>query len=149
MRAVEETKTLMRKLQELEGQKRGRSRSKRNGDDERKTTRKGELNEKELNASLKKYRKHIADFKDEDAKLVAEYEQELAHARALRVLLATIGEGGNLSPGALDRLKRLGDRNDTLQDATTVDPLRPALTRALVDAWSMTSLSDHSGRPEV
>jgi CRISPR-associated endonuclease/helicase Cas3 len=39
--------------------------------------------------------------------------------------------------------------NDTLRDATTVDPLRPALSRALVDAWSMTSLEDHPGRPEV
>ncbi|MGH7716476.1 MAG: hypothetical protein ACREML_10830, partial [Vulcanimicrobiaceae bacterium] len=36
-----------------------------------------------------------------------------------------------------------------IDDATTPTPLRPALTRALVDAWSMTSLDQHTGRPEV
>jgi CRISPR-associated endonuclease/helicase Cas3 len=29
------------------------------------------------------------------------------------------------------------------------EPLRPALTRALIDAWSMTSLKEHLGRPDV
>lgn len=33
--------------------------------------------------------------------------------------------------------------------ASTPKPLRPPLTRALVEAWSMTSLEEHSGRPEV
>jgi len=33
--------------------------------------------------------------------------------------------------------------------ATTPEPLRPALTRPIVDAWSMTSLKMHTGRPEV
>ena len=33
--------------------------------------------------------------------------------------------------------------------ATTPEPLRPALTPALLDAWSMTSLEDHTGRPIV
>lgn len=36
-----------------------------------------------------------------------------------------------------------------LTDATSPAPLRPALTRALVDAWSMTSLKEHTGRPEI
>lgn len=33
--------------------------------------------------------------------------------------------------------------------ASTPKPLRPPLTRALVETWSMTSLEEHSGRPEV
>lgn len=33
--------------------------------------------------------------------------------------------------------------------ATTNSPLRPGLTRPLVDAWSMTSLKDDTGRPNV
>jgi CRISPR-associated endonuclease/helicase Cas3 len=32
---------------------------------------------------------------------------------------------------------------------STPEPLRPALNRALVDAWSLTSLQTHTGRPEV
>lgn len=36
-----------------------------------------------------------------------------------------------------------------LDAATTPEPLRPALSRALVDAWSMTSLDQHTGRPEI
>jgi CRISPR-associated endonuclease/helicase Cas3 len=33
--------------------------------------------------------------------------------------------------------------------ASTPSPLRPALTRAVVDAWSLTSLDEHTGRPEI
>ena len=36
-----------------------------------------------------------------------------------------------------------------LDAATTPEPLRPALTRPIVDAWSMTSLKEHTGRPEI
>ncbi len=35
-----------------------------------------------------------------------------------------------------------------VEEATTLEPLRPALDRAVVDAWSMTSLKEHPGRPE-
>lgn len=38
---------------------------------------------------------------------------------------------------------------NSLTAASTPEPLRPELTRALVDAWSMTSLKEHSGRPLV
>ena len=37
---------------------------------------------------------------------------------------------------------------DGIAAATTQVPLRPALTRALVDAWSLTSLAEHTGRPD-
>ena len=52
------------------------------------------------------------------------------------------------SPGALGDLKgRLCE--NVIVDASSPDPLYPALTRPLVDAWSMTSLKEHTGRPEV
>ena len=38
---------------------------------------------------------------------------------------------------------------DLVNAATTPAPLYPALTRPLLDAWSMTSLDRHEGRPEV
>ncbi len=51
------------------------------------------------------------------------------------------------SPSAITELKR--DHPDVVDKATTCPPLHPELTRPLVDAWSMTSLKQHEGRPEV
>lgn len=51
------------------------------------------------------------------------------------------------SPGALVALKEA--HGEAVAAASTPEPLYPALTRALVDAWSMTSLAEHTGRPEV
>ena len=56
------------------------------------------------------------------------------------------------SPGAILDLRKCAEQSQDLQNAiaaaTTPVPLRPALTRALVDAWSLTSLDEHTGRPE-
>ena len=56
------------------------------------------------------------------------------------------------SPGAIMELRARAEQNQDLRDeielATTPAPLRPALTRALVDAWSLTSLDKHTGRPD-
>ena len=56
------------------------------------------------------------------------------------------------SPGAILELKERAEKDSELQkaieEATTPALLRPALTRALVDAWSMTSLDEHTGRPD-
>ncbi len=51
------------------------------------------------------------------------------------------------SPAALTGLKER--HGEAVKAASTPDPLYPELTRALVDAWSMTSLKDHTGRPEI
>lgn len=51
------------------------------------------------------------------------------------------------SPQALSRLR--ADVPDLVAEASTPEPLRPALTRPLVEAWSMTALKVHPGRPEV
>jgi CRISPR-associated endonuclease/helicase Cas3 len=36
-----------------------------------------------------------------------------------------------------------------LEQAISEEPLRPALTKPLLEAWSMTSLAEHPGRPEA
>lgn len=60
---------------------------------------------------------------------------------------------GNATPGAIVKLKEKAATSKRLEillrHATSSEPLRPALTRALVDAWSMTSLEAHTGRPEI
>lgn len=59
----------------------------------------------------------------------------------------------DVSPEALHQLNervRMDDRLlGLIADASSPMPLRPALNRALVDAWSMTSLPEHTGRPEI
>jgi CRISPR-associated endonuclease/helicase Cas3 len=52
-------------------------------------------------------------------------------------------------PGKLRKLASIADFKSLSDAATTPPPLRPALTRSLVDAWSMTSLETHTGRPDV
>jgi CRISPR-associated endonuclease/helicase Cas3 len=53
------------------------------------------------------------------------------------------------SPGALRRLRAEPEFKKRADAATTPEPLRPALTRPLIEAWSMTSLEEHAGRPDV
>lgn len=61
--------------------------------------------------------------------------------------------GGDASPGAIVALKAKTKNNEhletLLQHAISSEPLRPQLTRATVDAWSMTSLENHTGRPQI
>lgn len=61
--------------------------------------------------------------------------------------------GINVNPRALENFKKRANKDFQLREeiaaATTRSPLYPALTRALVDAWSMTSLENHTGRPDV
>ncbi|WHZ21404.1 MAG: CRISPR-associated helicase Cas3 [Nitrospira sp.] len=109
------------------------------------------LKQANLAASERKaLKKQVGAFKDNDAKKLAEYEAEVAKHHALRKLLdAVVKDGGSLSPDALLTLRNRQGLADAIRDATTVEPLRPELTRPLVDAWSMTSLDEHPGRPEV
>ncbi len=41
------------------------------------------------------------------------------------------------------------DHPDIVRAASTPAPLHPELTRPLLDAWAMTSLKQHEGRPEI
>ena len=72
------------------------------------------------------------------------WEDRLARLRAPLDALAEHEEGGrDASPAAIVALKQRAesdpDLRSKLEDATTPEPLRPALTRPLVEAWSMTS----------
>ena len=60
---------------------------------------------------------------------------ECGHAKAGPGVLASLGETLNL--------------RSKIAEAITPMPLYPALSRPLVDAWSMTSLHEHTGRPDV
>ncbi|MCP5352277.1 MAG: type I-U CRISPR-associated helicase/endonuclease Cas3 [Chromatiales bacterium] len=75
------------------------------------------------------------------------------HPRLRELLAALPAADGwhDASPDALRRqkLNANADLQAALSDAVTPEPLRPALTRPLLDAWSMTTLKEHTGRPEV
>jgi CRISPR-associated endonuclease/helicase Cas3 len=83
--------------------------------------------------------------------------ERIRRLRAVQSLLEQLPSSGSkgfdVSPGALYDLKTRGATDIALQrileEATTPEPLRPALTRALVEAWAMTSLEKHTGRPDI
>lgn len=89
--------------------------------------------------------------KNAEKPTVQETENIRIYGALKRVLegLDSNDEGCDVSPNALRILAARDDLRATLLAATTPAPLRPALNRALVDAWSMTSLPEHTGRPEV
>lgn len=67
--------------------------------------------------------------------------------------LPRVDAGADGSPGALVALRERSREDATLADtirrATTPALLHPPLHRATLEAWSMTSLHEHPGRPEV
>ena len=72
---------------------------------------------------------------------------------AVRLLLESLPRDDTgerqAGPAALAELRADPDSCAWFDDATTRPPLYPPLTRPLVDAWAMTSLVEHAGRPEV
>ncbi len=68
-------------------------------------------------------------------------------------MLPRVEDALDASPGAFRSLKQRAAEDAALREllaaASTPAPLHPALSRALVESWSMTSLEHHSGRPEV
>lgn len=81
---------------------------------------------------------------DMDAETRARLEAPL---RALSPLDDGSLDAGSLdaSPGALPALRQA--HPDLIAAATTPAPLHPPLARATVDAWAMTALEHHAGRP--
>jgi CRISPR-associated endonuclease/helicase Cas3 len=87
----------------------------------------------------------------------AEEQTRIRIYQGVKRLFETLRDDGdnasNISPESLRQLNERAGKGDTLRqliaDASSPAPLRPALNRALVDAWSMTSLPEHTGRPEV
>jgi len=107
-----------------------------------------------------------ADRNEKDHKAIAAFQanrekslaQSIAFRRPFDDALPRREDGKiDASPGALRDVKvRTANESEEeanlrrlLDAATTPPPLRPALTRPLVDAWSMTSLEEHTGRPEI
>ena len=83
-----------------------------------------------------------------------DWKERLARLRKPLDSLCCVGakDGRDASPGAIlelkERAENCSELRTALEAATTPVPLRPALTRALVDAWSLTSLDKHTGRPD-
>jgi len=99
-----------------------------------------------------------AERNDKDRKAIAAFqadrEKTVALLRPFDEALLRHEDGTiDASPEALhDLKKRVGDDEalrKLIEAAISPAPLRPALSRALIDAWSMTSLEEHTGRPEV
>lgn len=71
----------------------------------------------------------------------------------LETLPALVPNGFDASPGAIADLKQRSIEEDSMQRqfaaASTPAPLHPPLTRPLLEAWSMTSLEVHTGRPQI
>jgi len=93
---------------------------------------------------------------DDRSKREASTVEQVERLRAVRGALDRLPSIGNVrdaSPGALLALKESSETdpelNKLLDEATTPAPLQPALTRALLEAWSMTSLEKHTGRPAI
>ena len=84
-----------------------------------------------------------------DAKVKHERALNTFHARldAMRRFPLDGGDRYDASPHAT--LTSKSDHAEVVGKATTPAPLHPELTRPLLDAWSMTSLWQHEGRPEV
>jgi CRISPR-associated endonuclease/helicase Cas3 len=86
---------------------------------------------------------------DKDRKALKAFEQKTAAERARRAVLNALpaDEAGPVMVNPAT-LKNVAGTAAALA-ATTPPTLRPPLTKALVEAWAMTSLKDHTGRPEV
>ena len=75
-------------------------------------------------------------------------ERHLA-VRTLLHELPSCDEGHLAGPAAIIGIGERPGHSDLIMRASTPMPLFPALTRPLIDAWAMTSLREHTGRPEV
>ena len=111
-------------------------------------------NKKEAEA-LKK-QKDGEELDEKMQKLVAAYETRIKTWRAVQAPLKELPKNSeflNASPGALRDLRTRAQTDPKLREildaATSPAPLRPTLSRALADAWSMTSLKEHTGRPAI
>jgi CRISPR-associated endonuclease/helicase Cas3 len=98
----------------------------------------GDLDEKELKR-VEKYEEQIREWNSR--------QRPLHHLRKL--------ESGLLDAGiaALMEVKKRAETDEEMKQiiakASSPEPLRPSLTLPSVEAWSLTSLKKHPGRPEV
>lgn len=112
-------------------------------------------NKKEQEALEKRTRDEALD--DKERQRIEGYDQRVFawenRQKPLTELRKNRDGSFDASLGALLDLKTRAATDQAvrkiLDDATTPEPLRPALTRPLVDAWAMTTLERHTGRPEI
>ena len=87
-----------------------------------------------------------------ESKEIEHYEQSSTRLKAIERLPRNNGFF-DASTGAIrslkDRAKSDSGLKAALEAATTPPPRQPKLSRALIDAWSMTSLEEHTGRPRI
>lgn len=80
-------------------------------------------------------------------------DDEAERRAAARALLSELppldDEHMQAGPGALITLRSQPELVVQQQAATTPDPLHPPLDRPTVEAWALTGLREHTGRPEV
>jgi len=108
-------------------------------------------------AAAKALAKAAAGRDKKERRAVADHEAKVEQARALAKpfeLLPKREEGIDVSPATLHQLKLAaskseGNTGEILSKASSEPPLRPGLSRPLVEAWAMTSLREHTGRPRV
>ncbi|PCC68195.1 CRISPR-associated helicase Cas3, subtype Dpsyc [Nannocystis exedens] len=86
---------------------------------------------------------------DGPVEAVVRRHRRLDACRELLDRLPRRGGAADVSPGALTAFKQRPDVASLIVLASTPPPLRPALERPLADAWSMTSLVEHTGRPPI
>lgn len=104
---------------------------------------------KQAQAAFEKAFKAYQKAQEEHAQALASYQQTAKAFLSYQAQLKVIEQlENNASPGAIIALKRKIP-SQQLAAAISEEPLRPALTRALVDAWSMTSLEQHTARPAI
>lgn len=86
--------------------------------------------------------------------LVRKFSDAPKYRAALEALPTVAGtDSRDASPEALRQLKIRAESDESLaevlSDATTNTPLRPELTRPILDSWSLTSLDKHTASPFV
>ena len=102
----------------------------------------------------KEYENFIKDTQQEDeARKDHLLRYQNYYTYRYRLILLKRYLKGDASPSAISKLTDSAQSQPALmrltQQASSPVPLRPPLSRQLVDAWSMTSLTDHTGRPDI
>ena len=73
-----------------------------------------------------------------------------ADPEAVRTLLGYLTEDAGTAPCGPHALRSVaGEHPQQVVAASSKAPLHPPLERATLDAWSLTSLREHTGRPEI
>ena len=111
-------------------------------------------NKKEAEALSKAIEKPERQRNASEHELVRQFDLAPKYRAALEALPTRSGTfDRDASPEALRQLKLKTKSDQSLADilsaATTPKPLRPELSRPILDSWSMTSLEKHSARPFV